>query len=57
MLLELSSLEGYQRVQMESVFFPSMIDEWIGTHIHPMKNKLLELKHTTENQLKRNGHC
>ncbi|XP_043484727.1 hexosaminidase D-like [Leptopilina heterotoma] len=57
MALELSSLEGYLRVQMESIFFPSTIEEWLGSHIHPMKNKLIELKQTTENQLTRNSHC
>lgn len=52
LLLELSSLEGYLRVQMESIFFPLMIDEWMGTNLHPMKVKLTELKQITENQLK-----
>lgn len=54
LLLELSSLEGYLRFQMESIFFPSTIDEWIGTNVHPMKGKLVELKQTIENQLKLN---
>lgn len=52
LLLELSSLEGYLRVQMETIFFPFMIDEWMGTNLQPMKLKLTELKETTENQLK-----
>ncbi|XP_066601396.1 hexosaminidase D-like [Prorops nasuta] len=52
LLFELSSLEGYLRVQMESIFYPSMIDEWLGTHIEPMKLKLIDLKQTTENQIK-----
>lgn len=52
LLLELSSLEGYLRVQMESIFFPLMIDEWMGTNLQPMKVKLTELKQITENQLK-----
>ncbi|XP_012271746.1 hexosaminidase D [Orussus abietinus] len=52
LLLELSSLEGYLKVQMEAMFFPFTIDEWFGTHIEPMKDKLKELKRTTENQLK-----
>ncbi|XP_071576759.1 hexosaminidase D isoform X1 [Temnothorax nylanderi] len=55
LLLELSSLEGYLRVQMEAVFFSSMIEEWIGTNVQPMKVKLIELKQTTENQLKINS--
>lgn len=55
LLLELSSLEGYLKFQMESIFFPSMIDEWIGTNIQPMKGKLVELKQTTENQIKINS--
>jgi len=53
--LELSSLEGYLRVQMEAIFFSSMIEEWIGTNIQPMKTKLVELKQITENQLKINS--
>lgn len=55
LLLELSSLEGYLRVQMEAVFFSATIEEWIGTNIQPMKVKLIELKQTTENQLKINS--
>lgn len=55
LLLELSSLEGYLRVQMEAIFFSSMIEEWIGTNIQPMKRKLTKLKQTTENQLKQNS--
>lgn len=55
LLLELSSLEGYLRVQMEAIFFSSMIEEWIGTNIQPIKVKLIELKQTTENQLKVNS--
>lgn len=55
MLLELSSLEGYLRFQLESIFFSSTIDEWIGTNIQPMKGKLVELKQTTENQIKLNS--
>ncbi|XP_015608135.1 hexosaminidase D [Cephus cinctus] len=54
-LLELSSLEGYLRVQMEIIFFPPTIDEWIGTHLEPIKEKLKDLKQTTENQLKLNS--
>lgn len=55
LLLELSSLEGYLRVQMEAIFFSSMIEEWLGTNIQPIKVKLIELKQTTENQLKINN--
>lgn len=55
LLLELSSLEGYLRVQMEAIFFSSMIEEWIGTNIQPIKRKLTKLKQTTENQLKQNS--
>lgn len=55
LLLELSSLEAYLRVQMEAVFFSSTIDEWIGTNIQPMKGKLTRLKQMTENQLKLNS--
>jgi hexosaminidase len=55
--LELSSLEGYMRVQMEAIFFSSMIEEWIGTNIQPMKARLIELKQTTENQLKINNRA
>ncbi|XP_039312803.1 hexosaminidase D isoform X4 [Solenopsis invicta] len=55
LLLELSSLEGYLRVQMETIFFSSTSEEWIGTNIQPMKAKLMELKQTTENQLKINS--
>lgn len=40
---------------METIFFPSMIDEWISTNIQPMKGKLMELKQTTENQIKLNS--
>lgn len=52
LLLELSSLESYMKVQMETVFFLPTIDEWTGTHIQPMKDKLKELKQTAENQFK-----
>lgn len=55
MLLEHSSLESYLKVQMETIFFPPMIDEWIGTHLQPIRNKLLELKLTVENQIKINS--
>jgi len=40
---------------MKAIFFSSMIEEWIGTNIQPMKIKLVELKQTTENQLKINS--
>lgn len=37
---------------MEAIFFSSMIEEWLGTNIQPMKVKLIDLKQTTESQLK-----
>lgn len=55
MLLEHSSLESYLKVQMEAIFFAPTIDEWIGTHLQPIRNKLLELKLTVENQIKINS--
>ncbi|XP_076680554.1 hexosaminidase D isoform X2 [Andrena cerasifolii] len=55
LVLELSSLEGYLRFQMESIFFTTTIDEWIGTNIQPMKGRLVELKQTAENQVKLNS--
>ena len=55
MLLELSALENYLRLQMELVFFSSMHDEWIGTNIQPLKDKLLKLKQTAETQISING--
>ncbi|XP_015191125.1 PREDICTED: hexosaminidase D-like isoform X1 [Polistes dominula] len=54
MLLELSSLEAYLRLHMENIFFPFMINEWMGTNLQPMKVKLTELKQITENQLRIN---
>lgn len=55
LVLELSSLEGYLRFQMEGIFFTTTIDEWIGTNIQPMKGRLVELKQTAENQVKLNS--
>jgi hypothetical protein len=55
MLIELSTLDSYLRVQMEHYFYTAMVDEWIGTNIHPMKVKLMKLKQTAENQIKLNG--
>ncbi|XP_063980369.1 hexosaminidase D-like [Diachasmimorpha longicaudata] len=55
LLLELTSLESYLKVQMEAIFFPPAIDEWTSTHLQPMKNKLIELKQTADNQIKINS--
>ncbi|XP_015516621.1 hexosaminidase D [Neodiprion pinetum] len=52
LLLELSSLEGYIRVQMEVILFQPTLEEWTGTHIYPLKNRLKQLKQDAENQLK-----
>ncbi|KAJ8664476.1 hypothetical protein QAD02_006138 [Eretmocerus hayati] len=52
MLLELSALENYMRIQMDIVFFSATLDEWIGTNVEPMKDKLIKLKQTAENQIK-----
>lgn len=40
---------------MEDMFYPSTVDEWTGTHLQPMKNKLLEIKQTADNQIKINS--
>ena len=55
MLLELSALENYMRVQMDLVFFTTMLEEWVGTNVQPMKDKLMKLKQTAESQIKLNS--
>ncbi|XP_014203922.1 hexosaminidase D-like [Copidosoma floridanum] len=55
MLMELSALENYMRVQMEMVFYTSMLDEWMGSNVQPMEQELTRLKQTAENQIKINS--
>ncbi|XP_014233916.1 hexosaminidase D-like [Trichogramma pretiosum] len=52
MLLELSALENYMKVQMDLIYYNSTLEEWIGTNVYPLKNKLTKLKQTAENQIK-----
>lgn len=55
MLLELSALENYMRVQMDLIYYTAMMDEWMGTNVQPLKDKLMKLKQTAENQIKLNS--
>ncbi|XP_058796637.1 hexosaminidase D-like [Phymastichus coffea] len=55
MLLELSALENYMRVQMDFIYFTATLDEWMGTNVQPLKEKLMKLKQTAENQIKLNS--
>ncbi|XP_017779185.1 PREDICTED: hexosaminidase D-like [Nicrophorus vespilloides] len=51
LLMEITSLEGYLKTNLEQYFYPHTIDELIGTLVAPIKQHLRQLKGECETQI------